>query len=184
MKNDKIRTIAYMAFYAALYVVLRVIGNMIPFLKMPNGGSIEIELVALFIASYHLGWLKGLGIAAVCLLLNFFTGNTYFLNPAQYALDYIVPLAVVGLASLWSTKTRARYVIGVVISMVLKYISQVLSGVFFWPPEGSAAGSGAAWVFSLSYNLWYNVASLAVCVILVPLLVSRLAKAAKTPFYR
>lgn len=184
MKNDKIRTIAFMAFYAALYVVLKLIGNYIPFLKMPNGGSIELELVALFIASYHLGWAKGLGTALICLVLNFFTGATYYLNPAQFALDYIVPLAVVGMASLWSTKTKARYVIGVVISMILKYWSQVLSGVYFWPPEGEAAGSSAAWIFSLSYNLWYNVATLIVCVILVPLLVSRLSKASQTAFYR
>ena len=157
MKNDKIRTICFMAFYGALYVVLRLVGNYIPFLKMPNGGSIEIELIALFVASYHLGWLKGLGSAVICLVLTFFTGALYYLNPAQFALDYILPLAVVGMASLWSTKTKERYAIGVVISMILKYISQTLSGVFFWPPEGSAAGSAAAWAFSATYNLWYNL---------------------------
>ena len=100
MKNDKIRTICFMAFYGALYVVLRLVGNYIPFLKMPNGGSIEIELIALFVASYHLGWLKGLGSAVICLVLTFFTGALYYLNPAQFALDYILPLAVVGMASL------------------------------------------------------------------------------------
>lgn len=184
MKNDKIRTICFMAFYGALYVVLRLVGNYIPFLKMPNGGSIEIELIALFVASYHLGWLKGLGSAVICLVLTFFTGALYYLNPAQFALDYILPLAVVGMASLWSTRTKARYAIGVVISMILKYISQTLSGVFFWPPEESAAGSAAAWAFSATYNLWYNLVTMIVCVILVPLLVNRLAKASSKPFYR
>ena len=39
MKNNKIRTMAYMALYAALYIVLKYVGNLIPFLDMPNGGS-------------------------------------------------------------------------------------------------------------------------------------------------
>lgn len=66
---------------------------------------------------------------------------------------------------------------GIMIAMVLKYLSQVLSGVYFWFPEGSAAGSAAAWAFSLSYNLWYNVVTMIICVILVPLLVETLRKA-------
>ena len=58
MQNNKIRTMAYMALYAALYIVLKYVGNLIPFLDMPNGGSIELELIAVFIASYHLGFVK------------------------------------------------------------------------------------------------------------------------------
>ena len=59
MKNDQIKTIAFMAIYMALYVALKMVGNMIPFLQMPNGGSIELELIPLMIASYHLGWKYG-----------------------------------------------------------------------------------------------------------------------------
>ena len=184
MKNDKIRTICFMAFYGALYVVLRLVGNYIPFLKMPNGGSIEIELIALFVASYHLGWLKGLGSAVICLVLTFFTGALYYLNPAQFALDYDLPLAIMAALGICGHQDKTEYAIGVVISMILKYISQTLSGVFFWPPEGSAAGSAAAWAFSATYNLWYNLVTMIVCVILVPLLVNRLAKASSKPFYR
>ena len=43
------------------------VGNMIPFLQMPNGGSIELELIPLMIASYHLGWKYG----ALCGLASF-----------------------------------------------------------------------------------------------------------------
>ena len=34
MKNSQVKDLAYMAFYAALYVVLKYIGDMIPFLQM------------------------------------------------------------------------------------------------------------------------------------------------------
>ena len=54
MKNDKIKTMVYLAMYVAMYVVLKWCGNLIPFLNMPNGGAIELELVAVVLASYHL----------------------------------------------------------------------------------------------------------------------------------
>lgn len=101
MKNKKIRTIAYMALYIALYIVLKFVGNLIPFLKMPNGGSIELELIAVFIASYHLGWLKGLGVAVLSWLITIVLGFTmYFNHPVQIILDYVGPLAVCGISSL------------------------------------------------------------------------------------
>ena len=166
-----------MALYAALYIVLWYVGAFIPFLKMTQGGSIELEFAALFVASYHLGWKKGILTALAAWLLEVILGGAnWYLNPMQYALDYIIPLVAGGAASLfWKGKNKS--VIGIAIAMVLKYCSTVLSGAYFWPPEGGAAGSAAAWTFSLGYNLWYNLATCIVCVILVPLLIKRLDKA-------
>lgn len=101
MKNNKIRTMAYMALYAALYIVLKYVGNLIPFLDMPNGGSIELELIAVFIASYHLGFIKGAltGLLSwgLSIVLQF---PMYFVSPIQIILDYAGPLALCGMASL------------------------------------------------------------------------------------
>lgn len=228
MSNSKkqILTLVYMALYIALYVVLKYVGNFIPFLDMPNGGSIEIELVAVFIASYHLGFLGGLGVAvlswAIC--IPFF--EMWFVNPIQIFLDYVGPLAICGLASiLWPLKkmgktgaivasvllgvgtflgvyycfnqtiwavvgaiavalvifffgykfpsTVAYY--GVAIAMVIKGFLHVISGAYYWA-DGVAAGSAEAWIFSIGYNLWYNLVTMAICIIVVPLLAERLKK--------
>ena len=95
----------------------------------------------------------------------------------QYSLDYFLPLIAVGVASLLGTKSDKKYYIGVITSMVLKFMSNVLSGVYYWPPEEAVAGSSAAWAYSLSYNLWYNLVTCIVCVIVVPLLIKRLQNA-------
>lgn len=174
MRNDQTKQMAFMALYAALYVVLWYVGKFIPFLQMPQGGSIEIELAVLFVASFHLGWKKGILVALLSWLLQFILGGgRWFLNIPQYLLDYIIPLSVVGMASLYS-KGKYKFYIGVILGMILKYISNLLSGVYFWPPEDEVAGSLAAWIYSFTYNLWYNVATLVVCIILVPLLLNRL----------
>ena len=176
MRNERLRDMTYIAAYAAIYVVLWWVGKFIPFLQMPQGGSIELQLIAIFISSYHLGWKKGIGVAMLCWLITFILGSgRWYLNPMQYALDYFIPLLVVGLASLYF-KNDKKYMIGVIIGMVLKFMSNVLSGVYFWPPEDGPAGSLAAWIYSLSYNSGYNLVTLIVCVILVPLLINRLKK--------
>ena len=232
MKDQKsqisVRTLAYMALYVALYVVLKWVGNMIPFLQMPNGGSIELELIAVFIASYHLGWKGGVCVALLSWLISFVLGFRMWLYyPIQIILDYVGPLVVCGMASLiwpfkdmkaagnmimslliaagtffgivnswgssvtvyivsalcaaavfaftyWYLKEKKRF--GIVIAMLLKYFLQVLSGVYYWFPEETYAGSTASWIFSLNYNLWYNLVSMAVCIIAVPLLIERLEK--------
>lgn len=174
--QEKIRSITYMALMIALYAVLKFAGMYIPFLQMPNGGSIELELVPVFVASYFLGWKKGAAVAMLGWLVTFLLGfEMWFVRPMQVLLDYILPLLACGLASLyWHGSYRCH--VGVAVAMILKFVSQVLSGVYYWPPEGGVAGSGAAWTYSLSYNLWYNLATLVVCIILVPLLISRLEK--------
>ena len=73
--RNQTKLLAYMALYAALYVVLKTVGNFIPFLQMPNGGSIEIELIAVFIASWHLGWSYGIGVALLSWLITFVMGS-------------------------------------------------------------------------------------------------------------
>lgn len=177
-KNQTVQ-IAYMALYAALYVVLKkFVGDMIPFLQMPQGGSIEIELLVLFVASYHLGWKKGILTGILCWLITFVMGSgRWFVSVPQYSLDYFLPLFAVGSASvMWKKDSKGYDYMTVIIAMAIKWLCNVLSGTFFWFPEGSAAGSGAAWVNSIAYNTPYNVATLIVCVLLVPPLVKRLKK--------
>lgn len=228
MKDNKIKTMAYMALYVALYVVLKYVGNLIPFLNMPNGGSIELELIAVFIASYHLGWLKGALIGILSWIITIILGfEMWFISPVQIFLDYAGPLAVCGMASLlwpfsdvdkpvagvlsavvalgayfgivkswnggiatvaagiavglctgaftfWYVIRKKKF--GIVISMLLKYVLTVLSGVYFYFPDTATAGSPAAWAYSIGYNLWYNLVTMIVCVLIVPMLIERLEK--------
>lgn len=222
-----IRFISYLAMYSAMYIILKYVATFIPFLVMPNGGMIEMELIAVMLASYHLGWKGGAMVALLSWLVTIVLGfPMYFVNPIQVLLDYVLPLLVCGLASvLWPFKTlnrRAAMIagiivaasavagvllcypvsvltvaaaiaigvlagvfiwwyassqkpFGIIISMVLKYLFTVISGAYFWA-EGAAAGSNAAWLFSLNYNLGYNLVTMVVCIIAVPVLFDRVVR--------
>lgn len=66
---------------------------------------------------------------------------------------------------------------GIIVSMLLKYLSHVIVGAYYWFPEGEAAGSLGAWFFSgITYNLPYNAGTLILNLIVVPVLVQRLKK--------
>ena len=106
MKRSTTKTIAYLALYVALYIVLKYVGNLIPFLQMPNGGSIELELIAVFICSYHLGWKIGIADAILSWLMTIVLGfPMYFVQPVQILLDYVLPLVVCGVGQ---SKKRAN----------------------------------------------------------------------------
>lgn len=182
--NNETSNLVYLAMYAALAVVLDYVNQFIPFLQMPNGGSINLALIPIFIASYQLGWQKGVISALLWWLLGLGLGlNNFMLSPLQVMLDYILPAAVIGLASIFKDLGKVdRIYVGITISMLLKYLMHVLAGAIFWFPQGTASGSGAAWAFSISYNAWYNLATYVVAIILVPLIIKRLHKTSRIKF--
>ena len=180
--RSNVLTMVYAAMYIALAVALNAFNTAMPIIQMPNGGSLELLVIALFIASYHLGWRWGAAISALSWVIGVLFGlNNYMVSVPQVLLDYVVPFVAIGLASIvpaihiGNTKLSNLYT-GVCFGMFLKYISQVISGVYFWFPEGSAAGSWAAWAYSEPYNFWYNLVTFIAAIILVPILVKRLNK--------
>ena len=226
MKNNQTKTMAYLAMYIALYIVLKYVGDFIPFLHMPNGGSIELELIAIILSSYHLGYQKGFFVCILAWLITIVLGfKMYFVHPIQILLDYVLPITICGISSiLWPFKTNNRmisicmsillglstyfgltlaigssiYIValiaallvaaltfwylekrerfGIVIAFIIRYLSTVLSGVYFWA-EGDSAGSLPAWIYSLEYNLGYTLVTMIVCIIIVPILIDALKHA-------
>lgn len=174
----KTRDIVYIAVFVALAVVFEWVSKMIPFLQMPNGGSIELSVIAIICASFLLGWKSGLVVAYLSWLVSSLFFQPYYLNPMQMVFDYILPIGILGVASALAITKKGRPVIwsGVLAVLAIKTLSHVLAGALFWPPAGEAAGSMPAIVFSLSYNLPYNVATLLFAVILVPIILQRLGK--------
>lgn len=189
MKKLNTRDLVFMAFYVALAVVLSYLNEMIPIIKMPNGGSVEYSLVALIIASYHLGWKKGVAVALLSYVVEFLFGfHSYMLNPMQVCFDYIFPIGMMGLTSLLPKVTKDNVIVNVSVSvtviMIFKYLSHVTSGALFYATyNGLANGSWAGWVFSFGYNASYCIPTWFLAVALVPILVKKM-KTAKPDYFK
>lgn len=161
------RRIALIAMYVALAVVLNYLKEMMPFLNMPNGGSVDISLIPLVVGALHLGVADAMLMGILFWFITFVMGmNNYFINYTQYGLDYIIPAFAVGFAGLGKVKTNKLFgYLGIVLMMLVKYVSVLLSGAYFWMPSGEAAGSALAWINTFTYNTGYNVATLVILLV-------------------
>lgn len=159
----KTKELVYMAFYAALFMVLDfATNNFIPFLKMPNGGSIGVSTIALLVCSYHLGWKKATFVGFVSVAIQFITGPMYVANLLGFLLDYLLAFSVYGLASLFPN--YKYFYSGVLITNVIRFISHTIGGVIVWETP--------LWS-SITYNAPYMIATMIVGMALVPLICER-----------
>jgi thiamine transporter len=163
------RLIAEMAMALALAVVLGPVFTMIVPLRMPQGGSVSLEMLPILYVAIRRGVVPGVAVGALfgCVeLLPLFAPFT--VSPLQVVLDYPLAFAVVGLAGLvpvpvvsppplGAGQTRARLAAFVApvaaavgLGVLARFGCHVLSGIVFfseYAPEGQPV-----WLYSLIYN--------------------------------
>lgn len=156
----KTKDLVLIGFYLALFYVLDVLSNSFAFFKMPQGGTLSLSVIALILASYHLGFKKGCVVSLGSILVQFLSGPMYITSPLGFILDYLVPFGVYGLASL--TKNP---IVGSLWTNLVRFISHVLAGMFVWQT--------ALWP-SITYNGFYMLPTAIVSALLVYVLVPKL----------
>lgn len=118
--------------------------------RMPQGGSVSVEMVPIFILAFRHGGKIGLlggGLLGVLKLLV----SPFIIHPIQLLLDYPVPFMVLGVAGFGLL--RERRILGVAMGILLRFITHVMAGVVFfaeYAPEGTPV-----LVYSASYNASY-----------------------------
>lgn len=150
------------------------------FLKMPQGGSIAVMMIPIFLISFRWGLKAGLTTGFLAGLLQFVTGGLYVVHPIQFLLDYFVAPTAAGIGGLFAGPIRhasaaekkgklVSYVtLAVLLGSGLKYFAHVISGaVFFanYTPKGTPV-----WIYTLTYNGTYMLPSFIICTIVLCLL--------------
>ena len=128
----------------ALCIALCIVLEKINIFSMPQGGSVDFELIPLLLFTYRRGFAWGLQIGFVTGLVKILLG-AYFLNVFLVALDYPLAYACVGLAALHPK------ILGLLVAAAGQITCSVISGVMFfaeYAPEGQSP---------LIYSLMYNV---------------------------
>lgn len=165
MKRSEVRTLALMAMYCALFVVLDRVSDMVHLFEMPSGGKLNLGPIALLMCSYHLGYKKGSLVAFVSVFLQLVIGSVKWYGAYSFLLDYLIAYTVYGLAVVFPN--FGHFYSGVLITSILRLLSSTLSGVLCWET--------AFWA-SLQYNALYMVPTTICVLIVVPLLTERLFK--------
>lgn len=189
MKNNNLKKMVFVALYAALAIVLDYVKEFIPFTSIwANGGSIDIALIPLVFAAFHLGWQWGVVTALVQFVASIAVGATHLwfatYNPVVgFLCDYIVPAVIMGVSSFLIGKEKKfdtagiiKAEVGIALTGAIRILSQVVSGAYCWMEDGVAAGSSAAWDFSLGYNVSYGIPTMVMLLIVMPLLLKAFEK--------
>ena len=129
----------------ALCIALSIVLSYLRLFRMPQGGSVNLELVPLILFAWRRGLCWGCGAGVLAGVMNLLLGG-YVVHPVQAILDYPAAYGAMGLAALLP---RQRLV-GLVLAALVQFSCHVLSGVIFfasYAPKGTNP-----WVYSAVYN--------------------------------
>lgn len=163
MRNQKLQTMMEVSLLVGAALLL----SFLRLWRMPQGGSVSLEMVPIFILAFRHGGKVGLLGGALLGFLKLLL-SPYIIHPVQVLLDYPVPFMLLGVAGFGIL--RERRVLGVAMGSLLRFITHVVAGVVFfgeYAPEGTPA---------LVYSMGYNASYLVVEAVLVGIVIQLLSK--------
>lgn len=159
---------------AGLCIAIAYVLHLIVLFQMPQGGSVKAaNLVPLIIFSMRWGGKSGILCGVVYGLISFLLGAKYTLHYVSILLDYIVSYGAVGVTGFFN-KSRAGASLGFVVSMILRWMSVVVSGAIVfadYAPKGQSP-----WIYSMIYNASYMVPELIINLIVILLFYERIMR--------
>lgn len=177
MQVSRVRLMVEIALTVALSAVL----GLVSLWEMPQGGSVSLVMLPLFVLALLRG--PGVGLAAGALygIVDLII-KPYVFQPVQVVLDYPLAFAACGLAGIFAARfakllTEGRITAalstaalpGIAVGALGRYVAHVVSGLVFFSSYAVEAGQ-APLVYSLAYNSFVLVSAVAAAVIAVPLL--------------
>jgi len=152
--------------FVGIAIVLELISTLIPFLHMPQGGSISLGMLPIFIIAYRYGVKEGVIAGFVFGIINFILSG-YAIHWGSIFFDYIFAFSALGIAGIFkknALSSTPSFILGILLGGFLRYIFHGLSGVIFF---SSFAGDFNPWFYSfIVYNLPYMAASIVLTIII------------------
>ena len=150
----------------SIMVALSTVLSILKIVELPYGGSVTAaSMLPVVIAVYRHGGLFGLGVAAANSTIQFLLGMNnlaYAINwqaaVAIVVFDYVLAFSVFALSGAFKrvfSDQRAAVLLGVLLASVLRYACHTIVGCTVW--AGISIPTGAAIIYSLSYNATYMI---------------------------
>jgi thiamine transporter len=185
-KRNNTLFLVEVAVFSALAYLLDFISGLLSFKIWPQGGSISIAMIPIFLMSFRWGIKGGILSGFLLGLLQFILGFSQIYTLLQGIIDYGIAFSVVGLAGIFASQVKNSLannnkrnwvtfvLLGTFLGSALRYLAHVLSGIVFfgeYAPEGQPVA-----VYSLLYNGTYMLPSFIVSAIVVILVISAAPK--------
>ena len=178
-KSTKARLYTRMLCEGAIMVALALVLNQLKIFRLPNGGSITLEMLPIFF--YAVRWGVGPGLLAGFAfgLLQMFIDGAVAWGWQSLLLDYLVAFTPLGRAGLFKGKDWGIFA-GTVLGSVVRFIVHFISGITIYaivaPTELFNMTFTSPWMYSLAYNGSYMAIDMALCLVVFGLLYKPLKK--------
>lgn len=185
-KKSNTLFIVEVAVFSALAYLLDFLANILSLRIWPQGGSISIAMVPIFIMAFRWGIKGGVLSGFLLGLLQFILGYSQIYTLLQGFIDYFVAFTAVGLAGVFASQVKNALnenkkrkwmtytVLGAFLGSILRYLCHVVSGIVFFG-EYAPKGQPVA-LYSILYNGTYMLPSFIISAIIVVLVISAAPK--------
>ena len=174
-KNLTLRALVEGAVFVALAQVL----SYLKLFELPQGGSITVAMLPIFVYCARWGFGPGMLASFVYSVLQLLLDGAYAWGWQSMLGDYIVAFTVLGLAGLFH-KQRGGLFIGTAVGSLARFLVHYLVGVWVWgeymPESFFGMTMTTPWFYSFLYNGSYMFVDMALCLILAALLYKPLGK--------
>ncbi len=164
-----INFIVEVSIFTALGLVLDILGGALFDLVWPNGGSVSLAMICIFIVAYRRGLagglLTGLLVGTIQIL---WAGAGNIVHPFQAMLDYTFAYMSAGLAGIvrkqvmvpnW--KQTLFISLSIVVCCLVRLMCHTLSGILYW---------GSTFTASVLYNGTFILTTIVVCCIITSII--------------
>ena len=148
MKKSKVYALCEGAIMVALATAL----SYVKLMELPQGGSVCIGMLPLFIYFYRWDWKHSFLAAFAYGLLQLIFDGAYAWGPTSMLLDYVLAFTLLGLACAIAKPFSNKLVgvgVGTAVVCFIRFMCSFLSGVLIW---GNLSDGLPAWTYSLTYN--------------------------------
>lgn len=178
MKNHSHRKVRALC-EGAIFVALAQIISYLKFFELPQGGSITVGMLPIFLFCARWGFGPGMLASFTYSLLQLLLDGAYAWGWQSMIGDYILAFTVLGVAGLFH-KQKASFFIGTVAGCVARFLVAYVVGATIWaeymPESFFGMTMTTPWFYSALYNGSYIVIDMILCLVVGALLWKPLGK--------
>lgn len=147
-------------------VALSVLCSFIKVWEMPQGGSVSLVMVPLFVMAYRRGAGAGMVTGVIYGAISMIYAGVIY-HPLSILLDYLLAFGLVGIAGFFKKNTLG-IILGTTVGVTGRFLSSLVSGAVLFA-EAAPEGQNP-WVYSLGYQATYLIPELFIAVVVMLLI--------------
>lgn len=139
----------------AIVVALAQLLGYLKLYSMPNGGSVTLAMLPLFLYCHRWGFQRGILACFAFSCLQFLLDGGFAISWQSILGDYVLAYTLLGLSGLFCRRKGGFY-FGSLVGSLARYCVLIVTGATIWaeymPPKFLGLTMGNPWLYSTLYN--------------------------------